>query len=768
MISNLLSLRQHSLWNRIPGWITALACVLAHTFPILWWFVLPILPFRSQMLWLLSGTIALSTMSWQNTTFTPPSNHKGHGMIVDQVRTANSIRSRVLLETGQHVLLRLDSNSTRLPGDSIQWEAQWDDMLPLSLPGQFDAQKWLQSQDAIANGKCIHDSLLRMGSAWNVERWSYRARESLRKLLLERMPRFEAGVLQALLVGDKSGLEKSTMQSFRDTGLIHALTVSGFHVVYIGAFAQILLSLLRFPLAIRRILLVVLLGIYLPITGASPAIQRAVFMYFLMHLTAFLQRKPPSINTLGVASSFILWIDPTSYLDIGFQLSVGATSGILLWQKKAPQWIKKSPSILQSWVLEPTWITFAASAGTLPLLVYHFQSFAPIGLLAGLLIVPLLTWALQAGMWIVVAYPLDFMSYAFAESARWCIHYSVKLTVLSSELPGAANVVGPWPMYFVILLSLSLLFLPYCRSHFRLYRPLLLSSITLWAIMPFLQVHSFHAHFLDAGQGDCTLLSFPNGKRILIDAGNASRQGSYGRDGIVPFLRTMGIDHLDALIITHPDLDHYGGALSLIKAIPVAGIWITEAARYCDKPDWELFMKELYKLDIPIHTSRGGMTMSGLGNWSLHWIYSPSTNWMEDWNETSQVIVVGDSIARLILPGDLGEQGEQLLVDSLALPHSCFLKAGHHGSRYSSQYPWLQELRPEGIILSVGRKNRYGHPSPYMITRLDSLQIPYWSTVQNGTITLEIPKHSKPLIHSMIGKGIPCHIGMKSKSRGKL
>lgn len=671
-------------------------------------------------------------------------------MILDQNRTSKSIRCRVETQAGQQFFLRVDTNTSLLPGDSLFWSVQWDEVLPLSLPGQFDSQKWLQSQNVMASGKCLTCTKIHNGTRWNMEREAYIARESLRKILLKRMPSFEAGVLQALLVGDKSGLEKSTMQAFRDTGLIHALTVSGFHVVYIGAFAQILLALFHLPLTARRILLVIMLGVYLPITGASPAIQRAVFMYFLMHLTAILQRRPPSLNTLGVASSFILLWDPSSYLDIGFQLSIGATAGILLWQNKSPLWMQNAPSLLRNWLLEPTWITLSATAGTLPLLVYHFQSFAPIGLIAGLLIVPILTWALQAGMWIVITLPWDFASFAFAESARWCIHYSIEFTRISSQMPGAGAVVGPWPASFTILLSLSLLFLPYCISHLRFYKPLLLFSMAIWGALPFWQQRPFETVFLDAGQGDCTLLSFPNGKQILVDAGNASRQGTFGSDGIAPFLRTRGIGHLHALVITHPDLDHYGGATSLLKTVGIDGVWITEAARLCDKPDWENFLTELHKLNIPIFTTRGGMEMQGLGKWNMKWIFAPRENWLEDWNETSQVIVVGDSTARLILPGDLGKMGEQNLVDSLALPAHCFLKAGHHGSRNSSLFPWLNELEPSGVFISAGRRNRYGHPSSHMISRLDSLQIPYWTTIRHGTITLEIPNHSKPVIRSTV------------------
>lgn len=731
-----------------PGWNSAVALILgicAFSFAKYWpfWSFLWILAFLFlHRPWFVGFSMLAALRLFLLSTDIPPSvdfhAQLQQGTIEECVRTPRGFRMQLLLDQGNSVLLR--SKEAILPGCTGTFAIQWDEILPRTVPGSFDSKRWLEAQGAGASGNLKGFTM--QDSRWCIQRYAFLAREWLRQLCLRRMGNQSAGIMVALLVGDKSGLDDDVSQSFRDTGLVHILTVSGFHIVFLSAFLQMLLALCQIPRKLLGWITVALLLAFIPVTGSSPAVQRAVLMFFLMHTARVVQRVPLSLHTLGVASSLILYWDPMALWDIGFQLSCGATAGILMGQKKRPEWMNAPPPFLRSWILEPSWITLCATVGTFPFLVYHFQSFPPIAFLGNLIVAPLMGFAMEAGVLLALAAWIPPCAIGFGQAASLLLELSVRITDFFSHVPGAACSFGPWPIWVCLGLLITGLGLLRLSGASRWQKGFVILGATAWVLWAIFTAHPLQIHMLDAWQGDCTVLQFPNGKSILIDVGNGSKQGQFGKRQIAPFLRSQGISSLDAIIITHPDLDHFGGAGTLLENFRVKSIWLPRAARLCEKPEWLTLLRAISLKKIPIHTVMPGMEFLGLGNYNLRWLWAEQDALEDDWNAVSASFVLYQRHRSLFFAGgDLAIPQEDVLIrDSIVwrgIPKAVqVLKISHHGSKHSTSPLFLESLNPELALISAGAGNRYGHPHKEVLAHLREKKIPWLNTAHNGSIRL--------------------------------
>ena len=195
---------------------------------------------------------------------------------------------------------------------------------------------------------------------------------------------------------------------------------------------------------------------------------------------------------------------------------------------------------------------------------------------------------------------------------------------------------------------------------------------------------------------------------------------------------------LDALVITHADQDHFGGALSIVKMFPVNELWITDCARVDDKENWQQIIAEAYRRGVLVRDiSRGIMYRE---NFFEIKVVHPDTKRCIDANSQSITFRAKGLGHSALLTGDLTVQGEKEIMKTDAYLKSDVLKLGHHGSKTSSGLRFLKAVNPKLAVISSGRKNRFRHPSKQVIQRLDSLKIPYLNTAEKGTIDIVFKK----------------------------
>ena len=266
-----------------------------------------------------------------------------------------------------------------------------------------------------------------------------------------------------------------------------------------------------------------------------------------------------------------------------------------------------------------------------------------------------------------------------------------------------------WLRIFLIILSLCILCFPINRP----------SEVT----------------FLDVGQGDAIFLRTEQGITCLIDGGSTT-VSDVGTYRILPFLKARDVSALDYLFLSHMDADHISGAEELLKdqfhGIPIHNLCLSALPE--DETRLRL-EKEARRFGTNLlYISRG--TVFQEENAKIRCLSPAKNQKKEDENENSQVLLVDLNGLRFLFTGDLGEEGEQELLASGLDLEADILKVGHHGSRYSTSEAFLQAIRPKLAVISCAKENRYGHPAPETVQRLERAGCRIFYTMKSGAITL--------------------------------
>lgn len=657
---------------------------------------------------------------------------------------------------GYAVILQTDFGKTRLtyakenpplPGDSIFWQAKWFSVQTKTTPGSFDAAKWMQAEGYRASGSL--NSVKIISSHFSFKRFSFLIKQKLEHKFLKFYKKPETALLMGLLAGDRSKISETLQNDFRKTGLVHVLSISGFHVVMLAGMLTLFLRALRLPHFVSGVLSICLLCVYAPITGGSAAVWRAVIMFCVIECSRIFQKNTASINALGVALILILLFDPNQAFNLGFQLSAAATYGILLGQKiKLPKFKGKIAGVFSYLILEPSFITFCATLSTLPLLIFHFQTFSPISWFGNLIVVPLVGLGMQAGVFSLFGI-LPFISQTFADSATLLLRLGSFFTSFLADSSYASVTIGPLPLAVLFAISILIATMPFIKqpnpwakrivvfclffcSCFFVGTEIKKNFFSSWSVM-----------FLDVGQGDSILLQSISNRNYLIDTGPPQKKRSLARDRIIPYFRSQGVSKIDALIITHPHSDHYGNVIDILKEIPVKEFWTSSCAQKDESKEWLDILKTTKEKGIQIKNLHKGLSLKEemlltKDVWSITVLYPDSLTCEKNQNNNSIVLKADGLGQTLLLTGDLEKKKEETLLN---LPlKSNVMKIGHHGSKTASSRKFLEKVKPEIAIISVAKKNFYKHPSEETLERLDSLGIKNYRTSERGSIKIEFTK----------------------------
>ena len=669
--------------------------------------------------------------------------------------------------SGMAVVIQTDWGRIRLtykkgkppePGDKIHWEAKWYPVNKLTVPGSFNTEAWLESQKLAAYGELTQFALEK--SRWVPEKSFSAFRLWLKNRFAPRLSPAETGLLLGLLAGDRSGIPDALQNDFRRTGLVHVLSISGFHIVLLAGMLMLFLKATRLPHFWARIIAMILMLIYIPVTGASAAVSRSVFMFLVVQMGGLVQRKADNLNNLGVALLALLLFDPNTLWDAGFQLSAAATAGIIIGNdyypfKNVPEYLRshKLWKLIEEHLVQASWVTFVATLSTAPFLIYHFQSMSPVSWLGNILVVPLVALAMQAGLFTIIS-PVEFLQYSFADAAAFYLRLASLITQDLADSPSASMTVGPFDSWILCLVTLaligSLLFFKNIWARWMVIGiATILSGFFLFTEVSHRIQQDWKFTVLDAGQGDCILVKSPNRHYFLIDAGVNKGKRNFADDKIIPFLRNQGILELKALIITHPDADHFGGASRLLKMFPVREVWTHECARIEAKPEWQVVLATASEKRIAIRDLHRGLVYKENfrfpGEESVFWeirVLHPDPFVCGETNSESITLRIQGPGGSALFTGDLTVEGEKEILATDIPLQSDIIKLGHHGSKTSSSEAFLEKVHPKIALVSAGKNNRFKHPSKEIVERLKNHHIPMLNTANVGSITFEFEKDS--------------------------
>lgn len=568
-------------------------------------------------------------------------------------------------------------------------------------------------------------------------------------------PPESGGLIKSFLLGNTRDLDPEISLVYSHLGLTHILAISGQHIAWVMAGLFLFFRIIGMCKERAIIIIMIILPLYVLLTGASPSALRALIMGELVLISLYFHLFRDGLNLLAFAFLIMVIANPYYIHDIGFQLSFVVTAGLLLL---VPLFNRVLPIRIEGVKILIS-VTLVATMVSFPLIIYHFHVFSFLSLLTNVFCVPLFEFFIA---------PLGFFSIflgVITPKAGWLFAQAVDfiLTTINTGLNHVEKrdffrIVLPGPpriwlfgYIFGLLLFFLLIYSKVCsrRDCWAFF-----SGIVIFVTVPLIiqdqaNTQTVRITFLDVGQGDSIVVE-ASGIVTVIDTGGPRISGNKeewqknpysfnpSKHVLIPYLYYRGIDKIDALILSHWDSDHIGGVPYLLQHFPVGRVIVND-----DRQTTALF-HEIQQIISDQHISQE-ITFTGES-----WINGPDVRWQvispkkvsvaENDNDRSLVLLLEAFTRKILLTGDLEEKGEKQILQGDSFWPIDVLKVGHHGSHTSTSEEWIQTLRPDLSVISVGKNNRYGHPNLEVIQRIRKFGGGMERTDQSGAITILIDK----------------------------
>ncbi|MEO8031030.1 MAG: DNA internalization-related competence protein ComEC/Rec2 [Gemmatimonadota bacterium] len=575
-----------------------------------------------------------------------------------------------------------------------------------------------------------------------------------------------AGVVEALILNHRASMSPEVRQRYARSGLVHLLSISGFHVGLIAAWVL----LLGRPLAVRYgppgsiakvpMAAAVVAAAYVAFLGWPPPAARAALLVLVLALERFRQRRIDSDSLLAFTALVLLALDPWCITSLGAWLSF-----LSLWgASRAVRW--SDSALAEQPLIRVVAGSVGATLATAPLTAAVLGMVSLAGIILNLVAIPLAAVALPGVLASVLVAPVvPPLAAALADGSGLGLAGLDGLASVGAAIPGLAILQPAEPVSAVPWLALlaAAIWGTWAGVSPALSRArwLAIATAAAWLILLMDGMTSLGArdegltlHFLDVGQGDAALIHTPADQWVVIDAGPRGPSGDAGRDVVVPELARHGAHSVAAMVLSHPHLDHIGGAAAVLASYPV-GFVIEPGDEVADSVYLGL-LDRVAERGSRWRAARNGDTLTVDSVRFI--IVHPDPSWPDrglDLNEDSAVLRLEFGGCRILFSGDAGFDAEAVMTARVGAVD--LLKVGHHGSHGASGEAWLSTLDPAAAVISVGARNRYGHPSPETLARLAQHQIPVWRTDQDGEITVRVHDHGLEISSRRATTRLPCH-----------
>lgn len=605
-------------------------------------------------------------------------------------------------------------------------------------PGEMDFASHARADRITFSLQCKYPECAQVigrGSPWQFQRlfdWMQAYGDAQ---LWNRLGTSHSALADALLLGAREQMDFNRTEAFFRTNTIHFLAISGLHVGILGGS---LLYLLRCGLLRRRMALAMVAAaavLYATMTGADPSAMRAASLVVLLCLALALERPTLAFNCLAAAALYIVWRNPADLFRAGPQLSFLAV-GTLIWF--GPQWLKwqekdaldrlvasqrpphlKAISWLSSWWLRGTLATAAVWAATLPLIMLRFHLVSPVAiLLSPLLTLPIAVALLSGFALLLLGWlwgPLESVLGFLCHGSLWVID---TLVVWGSRLPGGYWWVAGPPPWLVVLFYAGLLgwaAVPQFTGKRRLGLGLLAIWMLLWLApspLPARSAAPLECTFLSMGHGCAVVLHLPDGRTVLYDAGRLASPAGAARS-VSSYLWRRGIRRIDAVVISHADVDHYNALPQLLEQFDVGAVYVspvmwTQTTTPSSRPVADdsaarrVLRRAIERAGVPLIEAWDEQdSLPGSADVRLDFIHPSRNGIVGSDNANSLVLLVEYQGRRILLTGDV--EGPGLAALLAREPIDCdVVLVPHHGSRRSDPPGFAAWSRPEWVVISGG------------------------------------------------------------------
>lgn len=559
-----------------------------------------------------------------------------------------------------------------------------------------------------------------------------------------------AAIVRAIVIGDRTGLDATTEERLQAAGTYHVLAISGGNIAILAGLLLLGLRLLAVRPPASDIAAAAMLVAYAWLVGGGASVIRATSMAVTLLAAHAVDHRSPPRNALCLSAAWGMALSPLGLFDPGAWLSYGATFAILTAAASAPAWLAGAPFWVQA-AVGVLVASLAAEAALFPVSAFVFSRATAAGLLLNFAAVPLMTFVQVGAVGTLAASSLapaaawaghttHLAAWALVESARlvelvpWLARRLPPPDVwwLAAYYAGWAAVLGApaWSRSAAV------------RNRQRLAGAAVVLCAGIWILAAPPPVRTgprdvLRVTFLDVGQGDATLVHCPDGTAVLVDAGGAGgSRFDIGRRVIEPAIWATGVRRLHYLVVSHGDADHMNGATAIVRDIPPREVW--EGIPVPPHEPLRLLRQAVSGAGAGWRVvQRGDQLQAGevkfvvhhpaLGQWERHRVR----------NDDSVVIEVRYRDVSIVLTGDVEAPGEREMLPSFEPAALRVMKAPHHGSASSSNAEILAALRPAAVVVSAGRGNRFGHPSPLTLRRYAAAGAAVLRTDRDGAIVLQ-------------------------------
>ena len=552
----------------------------------------------------------------------------------------------------------------------------------------------------------------------------------------KNMPQKTANLLLGLLIGQKDNIQEDIIKSFRTANLSHILAVSGAHTSYIILGLTYIITKSKAPRRIGYIITIIILLVFIIITGASYSVIRACIMSIITISAKLFYKKENFFISICVSLFIILIQNPFAINDIGLKLSFLGTIGIIVFNKNITEFfirIKTKENIAK--VLS---LTFSAQLMIMPITILNFNTFSLTFFISNILASPLL------GIIIILGFIAIFVSFVLNPISKilfFVLNLFLELLIFISEIvtkiPGSSILVKTPNLVSVITYYILILFINYFfiikKNPIRRFQKKIIKICTIknikriikiiariFLIISFLTMlvrvinPTLKIYFIDVGQGDCALIITPKGKKILIDGGEGKNEI------LLPYLLDRGINKIDYIIISHFDSDHCNGLIEVMEKIKVRKVIVSKQPG--ESEEYRNILEIIKRKNIEAYVVKAQDRITIEKDLYINILNPAGKLEFNDLNNNAMVAKLIYKNFSMLFTGDIEKAEENIAQKYKNNLKSTILKVAHHGSKTSTNEEFLKYVEPQIALIGVGENNKFGHPNQQTIEKLKNIR----------------------------------------------
>ena len=660
----------------------------------------------------------------------------------------------IVVRDGDRFIVYLNKNKNYYPGDIIQIDGVFNKAEEKRNYGGFNYREYLRQKKIYGIIKSENEKYIRTNK--DIYFFIGKLQNCMKLRLEDTYSNDISGFLQGVLLGNVNNIDDDIKDDFRKSSISHILAISGLHITYLVLFFKKVLNIFIKSKRKKNIFLILLLVFFPVLTGMSASCVRACTMTIIMLINELIYKRNDFFKSFILSFIILIFINPFNIFSIGMWLSFLGTFGIVefsdflskIFFKK----IKHSFKILSTCI--------SAQIMIFPVLIYSFNQFSLSFFIPNFFISFLIGPILCIGyLSIIIPFKISFLIKIEEVLVKLVLIISkvcskIPYSIIYIKTPNIILVISYYIFIFYIIISFN-------KNKFYYLRCVILKKIpkqikkSLCIFLLIIIIFNININkdlkifFVDVGQGDCTVITTPGGKNIIIDGGE-----DFEGKIVLPYLLDRGITKINYMIVSHFDSDHAGGLLSVMEELKVNTVVISK--QWETSSNFEKLKDIAKEKKMKIAVAETGYTLKVEKDLSFYFLWPNDQKTIQEnlLNNNSLVCKLKFRDFSMLFTGDIEGIAEKQLLEeyknNLQLLNSTILKVAHHGSNTSSIQEFVDIVNPKIAFIGVGKNNKFGHPNDEVINRLKNNKSKIYRTDKMGEIIAIINKKGEIKIKKLI------------------